>query len=187
MTKLYGSLTSPFVRHCRIAFLEQDMAFDFVPTDYGQSAAKSPAKRVPFLECEGGMITDSSAILQWVRQEGKWPFLRSPWETNLYCLANTVLDTAINLFLLEKDGITPDKAPYLQRQQSRITSCLEAIEQEALDFEKAPNDGQWRVACMMEWAIYRKRLEFSSYPNLTAFLDRVSQLPTFQETAPPPA
>lgn len=186
MTKLYGSLTSPFVRHCRIAFLEQGMAYEFIPTDYGQSAAKSPAKRVPFLECEGRMITDSSPILQWIRQEGKWPFLSSPWETNQYCLANTVLDTAINLFLLEKDGVTPDDVPYLQRQQSRISACLDALEDEALQFDKAPNDGQWRIACMMAWALYRKRFEFSKYPKLSAFLEKVSQLEPFRETAPPP-
>ena len=40
--KLYGSYTSPFVRHVRIALLETQQAFEFIETDQAGSSAQSP-------------------------------------------------------------------------------------------------------------------------------------------------
>jgi glutathione S-transferase len=67
--KLYGSYTSPFVRHCRIALIETGLAFDFIETDQTGSAAKSPTKRVPFLEDGNIFLTDSSSILKHIREK----------------------------------------------------------------------------------------------------------------------
>ena len=47
--ELFGSYTSPFVRHCRIALLETKTKFSFTETDFETSAKLSPAKKVPFL------------------------------------------------------------------------------------------------------------------------------------------
>jgi len=44
MLELYGSYTSPFVRHCRIALLESGLAFTFVETDQVSSAKLSPTQ-----------------------------------------------------------------------------------------------------------------------------------------------
>ena len=46
--ELFGSYTSPYVRHCRIAFKETGLAYSFTETDHDMSAKLSPAK-VPFL------------------------------------------------------------------------------------------------------------------------------------------
>lgn len=46
--ELFGSYTSPFVRHCRIALLETKTKFSFTETDFETSAKLSPAKRFPF-------------------------------------------------------------------------------------------------------------------------------------------
>ena len=36
--ELFGSYTSPYVRHCRIALLETDTKFSLTETDYDTSA-----------------------------------------------------------------------------------------------------------------------------------------------------
>ena len=38
--KLYGNYTSPFVRHCRVALLQQKLDCDFVEIDYAMTAKK---------------------------------------------------------------------------------------------------------------------------------------------------
>ncbi|RZA06776.1 MAG: hypothetical protein EOO68_04495 [Moraxellaceae bacterium] len=67
--KLYGSYTSPFVRHCRIAILETHGECEFIETDQAVSAAKSPTKRVPFFEDGEIFLTDSNAILKYLREK----------------------------------------------------------------------------------------------------------------------
>ena len=46
--KLFGSYTSPFVRHCRIVLAQHQQSYEFIPTDYAQSAQQTPTKRVPY-------------------------------------------------------------------------------------------------------------------------------------------
>lgn len=46
--ELYGSYTSPFVRHCRIALLQTQQDCQFIETDAQQSATLSPTKKVPY-------------------------------------------------------------------------------------------------------------------------------------------
>jgi len=187
LIKLHGSLTSPFVRHCRIALIEQNMAFEFVPTDYAGSAAQTPTARVPFLHCNDGVFSDSSSILHWIRLQGHRLFLSSPKGTELYCLANTVLDTAINLFLLEKDGLTPENVPYLKRQADRVSSSLASLNEQPLKLKGTPNDAEWRVACALDWGRYRNRFDIKSLPNLQRFMKEIANFDAFTKTAPPPA
>lgn len=56
--KLFGSYTSPFVRHCRIVLALNEQKFELVPTDYAQSAQNSPAKRVPYFTHNGLKLHD---------------------------------------------------------------------------------------------------------------------------------
>ena len=59
--QLYGSYTSPFVRHCRIALAQAGISFDLVETDGAQSARLSPTSKVPFLKGDGISLTDSTS------------------------------------------------------------------------------------------------------------------------------
>ena len=186
--ELYGSYTSPFARHCRIALLESTFTFTFVETDAAGSAKLSPTQKVPFLKYqEKGveeMLTDSSAILKIIREEGGLTFFKNVQEFNTYCTANTLLDTAINLFYLEKEGLTPAKSVYLARQQSRMESGLTELNK--LTFSKAApfNDAEIRIACFLDWALFRQRLTLDAYPNLNIFLENIRKYSHFAATAP---
>jgi glutathione S-transferase len=91
--ELFGSFTSPYVRHCRIVLAESGQNCDFVETDYAQSAAKSPTRRVPFLRDADLMLTDSTSILRYLREKAGQPFFPELIDFDFFLLVNTALDT----------------------------------------------------------------------------------------------
>ena len=66
--ELFGSYTSPFVRHIRIAMAETKTEFSLTETDHEMSAKLNPAKKVPFLHHKETRLHDSSSILKYVRE-----------------------------------------------------------------------------------------------------------------------
>lgn len=188
MMKLYGTLTSPYVRHCRIALAETGLDYELVDTDYEQSARLSPARRVPFLHDGERVLNDSLSILQHIRQTAGQPFLPNVADTDLFALTNTALDTAINVFLLEKDGITPEHGTYLARQTGRIGDILNALEARVSATPRRSSDGftegELRLGCFLAWALFRERLSLDAHSHLAAFLDRIGAYEPFAATPP---
>lgn len=184
--KLFGSYTSPFVRHCRIALLQAGLEYEFVETNYEQSAEGSAAMRVPYLEYQGLKLHDSMSILRYVRQASDQPFCQTLAEYDLLLMVNTALDSTINLFLLENSGLDIGNNSYTQRQARRITQSLTYLNDAAAQGLEW-NDAGIRLACFVDWAIFRKRLDFAAYPALLAWLNKAQQSKEFAETAPPTA
>jgi len=186
--ELYGSYTSPFVRHCRIALLESHMPFAFIETDAAGSAKLSPTQKVPFLKYKEGsvekMLTDSSAILKYIRETSGRTFFADVQEFNSYCTVNTLLDTAINLFYLEKENLTPKTTTYLARQQSRMETGLAELEKLSLSSKAPYNDAELRIACFLGWALFRNRITLNGLPNLQKFIDGIAAYPHFAATVP---
>lgn len=183
--KLFGSYTSPFVRHCRIALIEASMAYEFIDTDLAASAAGSPTQRVPFFEDGEVRLTDSSSILKYLREKSGKAFLPDISDFELYCMTNTLQDTAVNLFMLERHGMDISGNDYLKRQSSRVETGLAELDSR-VSAETAPSsDGKLRLACFLDWGLYRERIALEAYPNLRAFLDRANEYSVFVDTAPP--
>jgi len=186
--RLYGSYTSPFVRHCRIALLEGGIAFELVETDAAGSAKLSPLQKVPFLKyTEGGeekTLTDSSAILRLVRERSGKPYVPDLQRFNIFCSANTLMDTAINLFYLEKDGVTAKESSYLARQQNRLQTGLAELEKLPWSESVPYDDAELRLACFLDWALFRQRVTLTDSPNLQKFLNGIRQYAHFAATAP---
>lgn len=186
--ELYGSYTSPFVRHCRIALLESGLPFTLVEIDASVSAKLSPMQKVPFLKySQNGqekLLTDSSAILKYIREVSGKVFMPEVERFNAFCSANTLMDTAINLFYLEKDGVTPKESAYLARQQGRIQSGLAELEKLSLSAAAPYDDAELRMACFLDWALFRNRITLEAYPKLQKFLSGIRQYPHFASTVP---
>lgn len=185
--QLHGTLTSPYVRHCRIALAETGQAYELVETDYARSARLAPAKRVPFLQTDEFMLHDSLSILKFVRESAGQAFLPDVSDCDLFALTNTALDTAINLFLLEKDGLTEQHSDYLARQAARVRAILDALERRSGALPRrddAFSDGELRLGCFLDWALFRERLGLQGHPGLAAFLQRCRDYPAFASTAP---
>jgi glutathione S-transferase len=183
--KLYGSYTSPFVRHCRIALLETELACDFIETDQASSAAQSPTKRVPFLEDGDIFLTDSSSILKHIREKSGASFLSSTRELDLFSMINTALDATVNLFFLERDGVDLQAYEYTRRQAARIESSLTELNALALPAQAPYSDVDLRLACYLFWALFRKRINIDAHENLQQFLAGMNKYPSFTNTAPP--
>lgn len=182
--KLYGSYTSPFVRHCRILLLESGLPCEFIVTDGAASAAKSPAKKVPFLEDGELFLTDSCSIIKYLREKNMQAFCFTAIEYDRFCLVNTLLEASVNLFMLEKDGILPAQSAYLQRHVARIQSGLATLDGMRWPSAGPYNDAELRLLCFLDWALFRKRFTFDEYTNLTAFLAAARAYQPFTQTIP---
>ena len=183
--KLYGSYTSPFVRHVRIVLLETDQPFEFIETDQAGSSAKSPTQRVPFLEDGNLFLSDSLSIAKYLREKAGQDYCRSPQELDDICLVNTVMDAAVNLFFLKRDGVDISAIPYLQRQAARVQSTLAELNKFTPPLAAPYNDAQLRLACFIGWAKLRNQVDFSAYPNLEKFYAGALNYPPFIATQPP--
>lgn len=184
MRQLHGSYTSPYVRHCRIALLAGGLDFEFVETVAGQSA--SPTGRVPFL-VEGDLqLSDSTSILRHIRLLLAEPFLPTAQQADTYCLANTVLDAAISLFLFERlDGLLPEKSKYLRRQSDRVQAGLVELEARNISTEFPLSDAALRVVCLAAWGSYRRRFDLSEFPRLQRLVESARRAAPFRATEPP--
>lgn len=186
--KLHGSYTSPFVRHCRVACAQEGIAFEFVEVDHAASAEQSPAAKMPYLTgIDGGLLSDSSSILKYIRERAGGRFLADLADFETFALANTVVDSMINVFLLETEGFGAEQIRYIGRQQKRIAGGLGALNDRIAGAGIA-QDGALRCACMLDWALFRGRLaNLDNHANLKALLAAANAEPAFADTAPPPA
>lgn len=184
--KLYGSFTSPFVRHCRIALLEDNIQCEFIETDFDASAQKSPTKKVPFLVDGDIQLTDSASILMHIRQKAGKTFPADATDFNLFCEVNTVLDASVVLFFMEKrDELLPENSVYLTRNAARVKSALEHLNESSYSNNAPFSDGELRLACLLGWGLYRNRFSLKEYSNLQALLDAANTHAAFIETTPP--
>jgi glutathione S-transferase len=192
--KLFGSYTSPFVRHCRIALLEGQaqgtLECEFVETDIVSSGKLSPTKKVPFLtDTNNGEeieLTDSASIVMYLREQSGQIFFNSATDFNLFCNVNTVLDAAVNLFFLElKDKILPAEGSYLERHNERVLSALQYFNEQPYSSQAPFTDGELRLACFLDWGLFRKRINIDGLANLQALLKAARSYDVFAQTAPP--
>lgn len=182
--KLYGSFTSPFVRHCRLALLETDLLCEFIETDGQASAAKSPTKKVPFLEDGNVFLTDSCSIVRYLREKAGQVFCPDIVEFDQLCALNTLMEAAVNLFMLAKEGITPETSNYLKRHTGRIESGLSLFEGLPLPMQAPYTDTELRLGCFLAWARFRQFYDFSHFAKLTEFLIQMETYPPFAATRP---
>ena len=183
--KLFGSYTSPFVRHCRIALSQGGFDYKFVEAGYQMSAEQSPTGKVPYFSDGDLTLTDSSSILKYARERAGRDFLRQIEDYETYAMSNTVMDAAINLFLLENDGFGSDQIPYLKRQKARVESGLVALNQRIRPEQGIETDSALRAACFIDWGLFRNRIQIEPHDNLRALLATANQVEEFTATAPP--
>jgi glutathione S-transferase len=185
--KLYGSFTSPFVRHVRIVLLETAQACEFIETDQAGSSAQSPTQRVPFLQDGNIFLTDSSSIIKYLREKAGGEFCKTAQALDVWCLVSTAVDTTVNLFFIKRDGVNIETIPYLQRQAARIQTTLEELNKLPMPSAAPYSDTQLRLACFMGWAKLRQQIDFSAYDNLEKLYTGALQYKHFQATQPPQA
>ncbi|HEY1811615.1 MAG TPA: glutathione S-transferase family protein [Kofleriaceae bacterium] len=170
--KLYGTITSPFVRRVRVVAAELGVSIDRVDTatDAGMAALReiSPIRKVPVAIVDGHTIFDSRAIIEWLVTTRGWGELAPPrdrWrEANLVNAIDNALDAVIQLFYLRRDGVVIDGTPYAERQLARADAIFQWLAGElAADGRGfAPGLGLAEISLVaaLDWMDFR-----GSYPT----------------------
>jgi glutathione S-transferase len=200
--KLLGSLASPYVRKVRIVMAEKKLDYSLVldnvwapETTVPQS---NPLGKVPCLIMEdGAAMFDSRVIVEYIdtlTPVGKLIPAQSRERAVVKCweaLADGVVDAAI-LVRLEKTFRPPEQQSKLwsDRQMGKVHAGLKTM---AADLGETPYcaGNQFTLAdvatgCALGWLSFRfpEITWRDDYPNLARLFDKVSERPSFKDTAP---
>jgi glutathione S-transferase len=210
--KLYGHDTSPYVRRVRVLLAEKGLPFirdtDSWSVENAEVLRLNPILRVPALVdtavpgAEPQQLLDSKLIATYLydRYPGAPPACSPPLQTTLFHPAHrydddnilqcidVAADSAINVFLLERDGISRDKAPYLLRQVERTERCLTWVE-ERLGGRSTFHEGVFSfldiaLTCALDWFLFRDRYPVHKHPQFTRFLQTHAERPSLAATHP---
>lgn len=175
--KLYGSITSPFVRRIRMSLAQTDYTFIhwniFEGPDREALALKNPTMKVPMLEDGENLIFDSGVIYRYLCEKLSLPKLSWSQE-NLVTLINAANDTFVQLFMLQRSGIELEQGCLYHRlQYDRVNSTLAALSSAA---EQGEFD-EWHYASislfsLLDWAHFRGLYDFTESAPLKAFMEK---------------
>jgi glutathione S-transferase len=198
--KLYGSLTSPYVRKARILIREKNLPCEFVMADAWAAdspiPALNPLGKVPVLALDNNeVLFDSPVIVEYLDSlqapallaasgAARWDMLR--WEA----LADGVLDAVVTRLLESRRPEAQQSADNLRRQEEKIARSLEYM---ARRLGNAPWFVAERftladlvVAVALEYTDFRYPHDWRGrHPRLGQWLAGVSARPSFIETRPP--
>jgi glutathione S-transferase len=189
--KLHCSQGSPFARKVRIVLIEKGLAFetDMAPRLRQPGELPGPGMAVPVLEDGNLALWESDVIVDYLLQTYPTiataaepplaPFVAGPdrpWQDRLILatLANYG-NTAVNLFFMKRDGVTPENSDYMVRQRARIDQCLDWLETQATPEGFMP--GYFSVMdiafiCNATYAETRPYLPWRGRPSLEALYER---------------
>ncbi len=202
--KLIGSTTSPYVRKVRIVMAEKKLDYQFVLEDvwsaHTQMGLSNPLGKVPCLVMEGGeAVFDSRVIVEYldalspvgklIPAGGRARAEVKTWEA----LADGVLDACI---LARLEATWPGRTDtqrsqaWIDRQMGKVTASLQAMSTGlgdrgfCSDVHLTLSD--IAVGCALAYLDLRfAHIDWrSTHPNLDRLYQKLSQRPSFIETAP---
>tara|TARA_R110002072_G_scaffold111874_2_gene240475 strand:- start:3013 stop:3618 length:606 start_codon:yes stop_codon:yes gene_type:complete len=197
--KLIISETSPYARKCRALIREkglQGRVQEVVSLPFDDDAElldANPLGKVPALTRDGqSTLVDSPLICEfldsldsplWVPASGpaRWRVLR------FQALADGLLDLTIGRRI---ESVRDEKLRYgfwIGRQERGIARTLDLLESECDKFAGAVDLGALSIAVALGYLDFRytESAWRESRPELTAFFERWSERPSFQDTVPP--
>ncbi len=200
--KLIGSLTSPYVRKVRVVMLEKKIDYDFsLDNVWAPDTAiqeSNPLGKVPCLVMEdGGAMFDSRVIVEYLdtlTPVGKLipPNGRERAEVKCWeALADGVADAAMLVRL--EHTLRPQEIrskDWLDRQMKKVNAGLHAMSIGLKDTAFCAGNqytlADVSVGCVLGWLSYRfPEIKWrDDYPNLDKLYEKLSERPSFKETAP---
>ncbi|WP_404418268.1 glutathione S-transferase family protein [Marinospirillum sp.] len=174
--KLYGSLTSPYVRRLRIWLEHTDYEFValdiFSPEGRKTLEAVSPARKIPLLKLGKDTVYDSRMIFNYLNRKLQRETLDLDDE-NALTLIDEANQAFVHLFLLSKSGIDVQQdALYFNLQRERISNLMLHLE----GMVAAGHFKQWNypaicLYCLLDWVDFRELDQLDSTPALKDFRD----------------
>jgi glutathione S-transferase len=198
--KLYGSLTSPYVRRVRIVAIELGVDLDWVDTatERGQGALRelNPLWLVPTLTIDDEVVFDSTVIThRLIADFGSAQSALAAADANDSAVNNFnsvidgALDSLINAFYLSKEGATGTQFAYLQKQHDRAAAALTWLEERIDNATFAPTDAlslpEIALITALDWMRLRQTYPIEKHPKLCARTALYAGRPSVRATAPP--
>ena len=203
MIKLYGHDTSPYVYRIRLLLAELGIPFErdvhgWMSDPSPEFLANSPIKRLPMLdrgpEAKVRFVYDSRVIASVLYtmphskvstdlQPTLYAAELAELDQNILSALDAGLDSAINLFLLEKDGVKRESVAYLQRQAARVEECLHWVN-DLYGGKITLTLGRLAftdiaVVAKIQWLRFRNLTDVSRYPNLLGVEAAAIKRPAF--------
>lgn len=200
--KLIGSLASPYVRKVRVVLAEKKVDYDFVLEDVmAENSAiheNNPLGKVPCLVMEDGFcMFDSRVIVEYLdtlTPVGKLLPAPGRERASIKCweaLADGMLDAAI---LVRLEHLLRPKeqqsSTWITRQMRKVHQSLQVMS-ENLGEQAYCGGAHYSLAdvaagCALGWLTFRfPEIPWrEDHPNLARFLDKLSERPSFKDTAP---
>lgn len=175
--KLYGSLTSVYVRRIRMALEGFDYTLELVniydDKERTEFTKLTPIRRLPILIDGEQAIWDSHTIYHYLCDKQGEGHLTLD-QHNLISVIDAVTDSMILLFQCKTSNLDTSAGPlFYNLQHGRIEESFAWLEQQAADGHF--DDWHYPTMCMFStaaWAQFRHINDMSSYPALQAMLMR---------------
>jgi glutathione S-transferase len=199
MIRLFGSLTSPYVRKVRVVAAELALAVDFTVVDAWSPdngiPARSPLGKVPVIEIDGMTLFDSTLIIEYLDSRSgnrlipaagpaRWAVLR--W----HALAHGLIDAAATRTLETRRPAEHRSPAVLAREAVRIARVLDGIE--AALAGPGPLAGDTVTLADLALGVAVGYVDFryphdwrGTRPNLAGWAAEIHRRPSFQGTLPP--
>lgn len=187
--KLYGSITSPYVRRLRLFLYEKDYEFInldiFSESDRELLTKANPAQKIPFLNDHGINIFDSNVIFRYLTKKFKLEDLSWQQENEL-TLINAINDSMVSMLILQRSDIKVDQSGlFFDLQRERAETVFKELDKLAENnkFE------QWNYVaislfCLLDWLDFRKMFNWQEFKNLQSFYKKQLSKPCIKETDP---
>ncbi len=173
--KLFGSLSSPFVRRLRLLLVSQP--YEFISLNIFETAGRetlvqlNPTRKVPMLQDGELVIFDSGVIFRYLCQKLQLPALG--WsDENRLTMINAVNDSLVEILLCQRSGFdTNSDKLFFNLQHERVTGTLQVLEQQVA----AGQFDDWdylaiSLYSLLDWAEFRQLADLKPYPALQQFM-----------------
>ncbi len=198
--KLYGSITSPYVRKVRACALEQGVELAFTvegPNDAAGNVARlNPLGKVPVLvRDDGEVLFDSPMIVDYldniggvrlIPQSGELRWQAQRW----HALGQGVLDAVVTRLLEGRRALEKQETKVIARQKGKVAAALAYAEAQhqggeyLLDQCLTIADLAWAVA--LEYIDLRYPHDWrSAYPRQAVWLNGIKDRPSLVATRAP--
>lgn len=199
--KLYGSLTSPYVRKVRIVLMEKNLAHDLVvegPSDAAGNVTRlNPLRAIPVLERDDGeVLFDSLMICEYVDSlndkprlypasgEARWQALR--WQA----LGQGMLEATVARMVEGRKPAEKQDASVIAKHEARIGAAL------AFAAARVPSNGfilggslgisDIALGTALGYLDLRYAHDWrGKFPKLATWYAPIAQRPSFVETVAP--
>jgi glutathione S-transferase len=197
--KLYGSLTSPYVRKVRMFLVEKDIAYDFIeegPSDAAGNVARlNPLGKVPALvRDDGEVLFDSPMIVEYLDSLKGAPLIPPPGEARWqaqrwHALGQGMADATVTRLMETRRTSERQDPAVIRKQEGKIAAALSFAEAHLKGGEFLVGNQLTVADIALGMALGYLDLRYahewhSPHPRLAQWFAAFSRRPSFIETAP---